>query len=123
MLVIFIDSQLQHIFALLETETTVDLVLDREAMAVPAESASDVVAFHGLESSNDVLDCTGEDVAVVRESSGERRPVVEDVLGHVFCELELCLERLDFIPKIEGLLLVFWEGEVFPFTYFLHRKC
>ena len=84
---------------------------------------SDVEAVHGLVPGDDVLDGAGEDVAVVRESGGERRPVVEDVLGHVFCELELCLERLDFIPKIEGLLLVFREGEVFPFTYFLHRKC
>lgn len=52
-------------------------------MAIPAEAASDVVTVHGLVPGDDVLDGTGEDVAIVREPRCEGRPVIEDVLGLV----------------------------------------
>lgn len=58
-------------------------MLDREAVAVPAEAARDVVASHGLVARDDVLDGTGEDVAVVGQAGGKWGPIVEDVLGFV----------------------------------------
>lgn len=75
-------------------------------MAVPAESTRDVVAGHGLVPRHDVLDGTGEDVAVVRETGGERRPVVEDVLGEVLGSLELSLEGIDLSPEREYILFL-----------------
>lgn len=50
-------------------------------MAIPSESTGDVVAGHGLVPGDDVLDGSGEDVAIVREAGGEGRAVVEYVLG------------------------------------------
>lgn len=57
-------------------------------MTVPPEPARDVVAGHGLVPSHDALDRAGEDVAVVRKPRGERRPVVEDVLGEILGAFE-----------------------------------
>lgn len=83
----------------LDIELLIDLVLDGEAVTVPAESARDVVTGHGLVPRHDVLDGAGEDVAVVRETGGERRAVVEDVLGEVLSSFELCLEGIDLSPE------------------------
>ena len=80
-------------------------------MAVPAEAASDMEAVHGLVPGDDVLDGAGEDVAVVRESGGERRTVVENVLRRVFGLVELSLEGLNLRPEAEDFLFVFREGK------------
>nr|POE82187.1 hypothetical protein CFP56_62945 [Quercus suber] len=80
-------------------------------MAVPAEAASDVEAVHGLVPGDDVLDGAGEDVAVVRESCGERQTVVENVLRRVFGPAELSLKGLDLCPEAEDFLLVIREGK------------
>lgn len=89
-------------------------------MAVPAEAARDVVAGHGLVASDDVLDCAGEDVAVVREAGGEGRAVVEDVLRHVLGEGELGFEGIDSGPEFENGVFLLWECEVLAFANFLH---
>ncbi len=49
-------------------------------MAVPAEAPLDPLAPHGLVAGDGVLDVAGQQVAVVGQAVGERRPVVEDVL-------------------------------------------
>ena len=69
---------------------------------------------------DDVLDDAGEYVAVVRESGGEQRTVVENVLQRVLSPFELSLEGLDLRLKANDFLLMFKEGEVFAFTYFFH---
>ena len=56
------------------------LHLCRKAVAVPAEPALDPPAPHRLVAGDHVLHVAGEEVAVVGEAVGERRPVVEDVL-------------------------------------------
>ena len=78
-------------------------------MAVPVEVVGD-----------DVLNGAGEDVAVVRESGGEQRTVIENVLRRVLGPFELSLEGLDLRPEAKDFLLMFKEGEVFAFTYFFH---
>nr|POF06698.1 hypothetical protein CFP56_47071 [Quercus suber] len=80
-------------------------------MAVLAEAASDVEAVHGLVLGDDVLDGAGEDVAIVRESGGKRRTIVENVLRRVFGPVELSLEGLDLRPEAEDFLLMFREGK------------
>ena len=67
-----------------ELQLLLHLVLDREAVAVPAERAFAVFAAHGLVARDHVLDRAGEDVAVVRQAGGERRSVVEQEFGIAF---------------------------------------
>ena len=73
-------------------------------MAVPAEAPLDAVAAHGLVAGDDVLDVAGEQVAVVGESVGEGRPVVEDelVLGRTL--LDGSFEGVLFVPALEETL-------------------
>ena len=78
-------------------------------MAVPVEAVGD-----------DVLDGVGEYVAVVRESGGEQRTIVENVLQRVLSLFKLSLEGLDLRLEAKDFLLMFKEGEVFAFTYFFH---
>ena len=120
LLIVLINPHFEHIAPSLDPELLVDLVLDGEAMAVPAEAAGDVVAGHGLESRDDVLDGSGQDVAVVRETGGEGRAIVEDVLGLVLGASQLGLEGLDFGPVLQDLLLVLWEGEVLALADLFH---
>jgi hypothetical protein len=120
LLVVLINTQVQDVLALLDVEAAVDLVLDGQTVAVPAEAASDVIAVHRLVAGDNVLYGAGEDVAVVREPRGEGRPVIEDVLRLVLGALQLGLEGLYLRPQLEDLLLVFGEGEVLPFAHFVH---
>ena len=101
--------KLQNVIAFLDIEQAIHLVLDKQTMAVPVEVVG-----------NDVLDGAGEDVAVVRESDGEQRIVVENVLQRVLSPFELSLEGLDLRLEANDFLLMFKEGEVFAFTYFFH---
>ena len=79
-LVVLVDSHLQHLIAVRDVELLVDLVLDGEAVAVPPRAALDVVPGLAGVARHDVLDGPGEDVAVVGQTGGERRAVVEGVL-------------------------------------------
>ena len=54
--------------------------LRRQAVAVPAETALDHLAAHGLVARHEVLHEAGDDMAVVREAVGEGRAVIEDEL-------------------------------------------
>ena len=103
------ELELQNVAAFLDIESAIDLFLNWQAMAIPAEAAGD-----------GVLDSAGKDVAVVRESGGKRQPIVENILRQVFGPFELSLEGLDLHPEAKDFLLVFREGEVFAFTYFFH---
>ena len=67
----------------LDAELLLRLEFGGQSVAVPAESALDLVAAHGLEPRHEILDVAGQQVAVVRETVGERRAVVEDELGGV----------------------------------------
>jgi len=57
------------------------LVLDGEAVAVPAEAALYLEALHCLVAGNDVFYGSGDEMAEVGQTGGEGRAVVEDVFG------------------------------------------
>ena len=63
-----------------DAEQAFGLDLGGQAVAVPAEPALDPLALHRAEPGHHVLDVAGDQVAVVRQAVGERRPVVEDEL-------------------------------------------
>ena len=61
-----------------EAELLLDGELDRQAVAVPAGLARDVVALHRLEAREDVLEDPRLDVVGARHAVGGRRALVED---------------------------------------------
>ena len=63
-----------------DAEQALGLHLGRQPVAIPAEPALHPAALHGAEPGYHVLDVAGDQVTVVRQPVGERRPVVEDEL-------------------------------------------
>ena len=120
LLVIVADAHGEHVILGADAELLVDLVLDGQAMAVPAEAARDVVAGGGLVARDDVLDGAGEDVAVVRQARGERRAVVEDVLGLALGAPQLRGERVQVLPQLQRLLLLPRERVLLALADVLH---
>ena len=74
-------------------------------MRVPAEAALNVLAAHGLVTRNDVLDRTGEKMTVVRQTGGERRPVIELIPFLTLVTLQRLLKRRIRLPDLEDILL------------------
>jgi len=93
------DAHLQNIFSGLDSEFFVDLKLDGKSVSVPTKSSSDVMAslmsvtrdrilISRLRSSSvetcfekrTYLDGSSKDVAVVRQTGGEGRTIVEGIL-------------------------------------------
>jgi hypothetical protein len=62
-----------------EPELLLDVHLDGQTVGVPAEATLDAVTAHRPVARDDVLQCAGDDVAVVRQARREGRAVVEDV--------------------------------------------
>lgn len=56
--------------------------------------------------SSTYLDSTGSNMAVVRESGGEGGAIVEGELWLALRQLELLLERADFIPVLQYFLFL-----------------
>jgi hypothetical protein len=79
LIVVACDTELLHGFLRRQPELLVDLVLDGQAVTVPAEAPQHVPALHGPVAGHDVFDGAGDDVAVVRQSGRKRRTVVENV--------------------------------------------
>ena len=90
--VVFVDSHSKHICLSGDLEGFVDFVFHRQAMGIPSKSPGDVESAGMCMSCNDVLDVpldckrymrisyldgSGQQVTVVRKTSGEWRPIVE----------------------------------------------
>ena len=83
------------------------LNLGRQSVCVPAESALDAIALHGLEARNHVFGVAGEQVAIVRQTVGKRRAIIENELfgTRFFALVNRSLERIVFSPKAKNFLL------------------
>lgn len=90
-----VNAHVKHILPRFDIVSGVDLVLNGQSMAIPAEPARDMVATHGLMASDDILDSPGEDVTVVGQPRRERGPIVENVLRFPLGAPQLRLERVD----------------------------
>ncbi len=75
-----LDAQLEDLVLGLDAELAHRLELGGQAVGVPPEAPLDMPAAHGLVARHDVLDVARDQVAVVRQPVGKRRPVVEDEL-------------------------------------------
>ena len=88
-----------------DAELLFHLVLDGQAVAVPAEAALDALSFHGLVARKDVLDGAGREVAEVGQPRGKGRAVVEHELGRVPAVLDRAVKGVVFAPEREDPLL------------------
>ena len=99
-----------------DAELLFGLDLGRQTVAVPAEPALDAPAAHRLVARHRVLDEAGQQVAVVRQSVGERRAVVEhELVGAVrpgVTLIDRALERGVLAPDREDVV---FEGGKFGF--------
>ena len=79
--------------------------LGRQAVTVPAEPALHPAALHRAEARHDVLDVAGDQVPVVRQAVGKRRPVIEDELAASRALLYGLAEGVVARPSSRGRLL------------------
>ena len=66
--IVLCDAHLLDGLAGRQLEFLVNLILNGDAVGIPAEAAADVVALHGPVAGDDVLDGGAEEVAIVRRS-------------------------------------------------------
>ncbi|MNZ73879.1 hypothetical protein D3C78_923070 [compost metagenome] len=93
-----------------------DLVLDRQAVAVPARHVGGVVAGEGLGADDDVLENLVDRVADVDVAVGVGRAVVEDELRPLGAELAQLAVQVDAVPVLEHFRLALRQPG-------LHREC
>ncbi|MCY1311763.1 hypothetical protein D9M70_621110 [compost metagenome] len=82
-----------------------DLVLDRQAMAVPARHVGGVVAGQGFRADDDVLENLVDRVTDVDAAVGIGRAVVQDELRTPGADLPELLVQADAVPLLQGLRL------------------
>lgn len=58
--IILINAHFENIISSLNPQSLINLILDGQAVAVPAKSTGDVETHHGLVTGNNVLDGAGE---------------------------------------------------------------
>ena len=96
-----------------EAQFVLDEGFNRKAVAVPTETARNLLALHGPVTRNDVLDGTGQQVTVVRKARCKRRAIVESVRGSRRAAVERLLETVVLVPQSEHALFDLREGLFF----------
>lgn len=116
------DAVRLDVLLAVEAELLLDRELDRQAVAVPAGLAADVVALHGAEAREDVLEDAGLDVVGAGHAVGGRRALVEDPLGAALGLVEALGEDLVLAPEVEHGVLQ--RGQVYLGGYLaVLRRC
>ena len=92
-----------------DAELSLGFCLGGQTMAVPAESALDVLAAHRLIARYRILDEAGQKVAVVRQAVRKRWTVIKNELVRAFFPYgtgsNRCLERAIVAPEVEDASL------------------
>jgi hypothetical protein len=96
-----------------DLQLLVDLILDRQTVAIPPEPSRNGVSSLGGVSADDVLDGSSCDVSVVRSSSGEGRTIVESVWREMSVLLQLFLEGVSILPILKNFLFLLREIDPF----------
>ena len=92
-----------------------------QTVGVPAETAFNIFATHGLVTGNDVFDRTGKQMSVVRQTGGKRRAIVKNKLFAVFTQFQRFFEGIVFLPKLEDFLFHFREIDLIGNTFEFHN--
>jgi len=93
-----------------------DLVLDGQAVAVPARHIGRIEAGQGARTDDHVLDHLVHRVADVDVAVGVRRAVVQDEFRATFADLPQLPVQVNAVPALQNLRLALWQTG-------LHRKC
>ncbi len=96
-----------------ETEFVLHERFNRKSVAVPTETAGNLLALHGPVTRNDILDGTGEQVTVVRKARCKRRTIVEGVRFGFRTAVKGLLEAFVLVPQAEHALFDLREGLFF----------
>ncbi len=99
------DAVRLDVLLAVEAQFLLDGQLDRQAVAVPAGLAADVVAPHGAEAGEDVLEDAGLDVVGTGHAVGGGRTLVEHPLGASLGLFQSLFEDLALAPEVEHLVL------------------
>ncbi|MNO90977.1 hypothetical protein D3C76_825110 [compost metagenome] len=82
-----------------------DLVLDRQAVAVPARHVGGVVAGQGLGTDDDVLEDLVDRVTDVNAAVGVGRAIVQDEFRTIRANLPQLLVQANVVPELQGFRL------------------
>lgn len=66
--IVLLYAHLANCIGTRDTKLLVDLVFNRNAMRVPAEPSHHVVSLHGPVSRNNVFQCPGQKMTIMREA-------------------------------------------------------
>lgn len=99
------DAVLLDVLLAGEAQLLLHRELDRQAVAVPAGLTGHMVALHGLEAGEHVLEDAGLDVVRAGHAVGGRRTLVEDPLGLALGLRDRAGENLVLLPEREHLVL------------------
>ena len=96
------DAELRDDLGRRDTELFVDLVFDRQTVAVPAEATQHIASLHRPVARHHVFQRRRHQMPVVRQTGRERRAVVEDVRLLVARVLERFAEQITVTPEIQN---------------------
>src|SRR5688572_24232806 len=100
-------------------------MFDRQAVAVPAETALYVMTLHRVVTRNDVFERRTDQVAVMRQSGSERGAVIENIRRTIAGLLQGLLEDIFLLPETQHRMLRFNKGKTVItagfFTFVVHR--
>ncbi len=97
-------------------EGGLDLVLDRQTVAIPTRHIGRVETSQGARADDHVLDHLVHRVANVNIAVGIRRAIVQDELRATFADLPQLPVQVNAVPALQNLRLALWQTG-------LHRKC
>lgn len=106
LLIVLLNSNLLDRLQTRHAELLIDLVLDGDTVGIPAKASLDIVSLHCPVSRDDVLDRGSQQVAIVRKTGCEGRPIVKGVGLTALGELNLAVEGVNFPPPLEDELLL-----------------
>jgi hypothetical protein len=116
--IVLVDSHVHDVFLALDVEHLVNLVFDGQAVSIPSESSFNMVSRRIGVTRHHILDGTQEQVSVMRQTSGERRTIVESefaislaLFEPLLAQLLTGLERIDGSPELQDLFVVGGKGD------------
>lgn len=86
-----------------DAKLALDFEFGGQPVSVPAEATLHLVTAHSAISRHDVFDVAGEQVPIMRQTVGKRRPVIEHILGGAIAASNAGPEGVVTGPVVEDL--------------------